>query len=180
MEAIIKVRSKFDKSDYKKYLTLATFRGKKSTLPLLILIPLALSIFIPLALSNISGNSNNIFSLKGILFLYIPFLIISFAIVLIKLTVTNLKMKLVDTTNVFDTYNTFSFFEDEVVVENDNVEGKSPIKYSSFYKVLESEDYFILYFSDLIVSIIRKKDIDKEEELSKFIQRKLGKKYRKI
>lgn len=172
MEAIIKVRSKFDKTDYKKYLTLATFKGSATTLPALILIPLALSLFV--------SYFGKVFSFKGVMFLYIPFLLVTFGVVFLRLFITNMKMKLVDTKNIFDTYNTFSFYEDELVVENDNVEGKSPNKYTSFYKVLESKDYFIIYFSDIIVSIIRKKDIDNEEELSNFIKSKLGKKYRRI
>lgn len=180
MEAIIKVRSKFDQKDYRKYLAQATFKGKRTTLPALILIPLLLSIGIPLALSRIGADQGKIFSIKGVLFLYIPFLLLSFAIVGLRLITTNLKMKLVDTSKVFDTYNTFSFYEDQVIVENDKVEGKSPINYSSFYKLLESDEYFIIYFSDVIVSLIRKKDLKDQEELAEFLKRKLGKKYRKI
>ena len=172
MEAILQVKSKFDKKDYKNYLFLASFKEKKSTLPFIFAMPLVISIII--------SYFTKILSLKSVIFLYLPFVAIALGVVLLKIAISLLKIGLVDTSNVFDTYNTFTFFEDNIQVENEKVEGASSFEYKHIYKVLESKEYFLFYFSNVIVSIVKKQDIEDYEKFSSLINLKLGKKYKKI
>lgn len=172
MEPIFKVRSMITESDYKKYLKLVIFKGKKTTIPMLVILPLILSLII----SYFSG----IFEIKAVLYLFVVFTVISFGVTFFKLLITYTRVKLMDTKSLFNTYNTFYFYEDEIVSENDDIEGKNRVKYISFYQVLESKEYFILNFSDFLVQIIRKKDFDNNEELTKFLKEKLNTRYRII
>ncbi len=172
MNPIFTARSKISIDDYKKYLAIVTFRGKKMTLPFLILLPLILSIVI--------SYFGKVFEIKAIIFLWVIFTILSFGVTFIKIVVTFMKIKLLDTKSLFDTYNTFYFYEDEVISENEDIKGENTVKYISFYQIIESKDYFILYFSDYLVQIIRKIDFDRNEELSDFLKLKLNKRYIKL
>lgn len=172
MEAIFKVRSMITKDDYKKYLRLVTFKGKKTTIPMLIIIPFLLSLVI--------SYFGQVFDLKGVLFLFIVFSLISFGVTFLKLLITYTRVKLMDTKSLFDTYNNFYFYDDKVISENEDIKGENTVKYISFYQVMESDDFFILNFSDFLVQIIRKKDYDKNGDLSIFLQDKLKNRYRRI
>jgi len=79
-----------------------------------------------------------------------------------------------------DSITTLKFYDDRIVMENDELKSKSGLKYSQFFTLVKSKNYFIFYYSAHKVSLIRKKDIKNLDAFREFIVEKFKGKYKKI
>ena len=101
-------------------------------------------------------------------------------VVLIKIEKRNAQRIKTDKTGTFDSINTLKFYDDRIVMENKALKSTGELKYSQFYALMESKDYFIFYLTINQASLIRKKDIDNLSEFKEFIIEKLGDRYKRI
>lgn len=83
-----------------------------------------------------------------------------------------------DKTGAFDSINTLKFYDDKIVIENKALKSTGEIKYSQFYALMESKDYFIFYLTINQASLVRKKDIDDISEFRDFVVEKFVNKYK--
>jgi len=85
-----------------------------------------------------------------------------------------------DKTGTFDSVNTLEFYDDKLVMENQQLKSTGELKYDQFFAVMESKEYFIFYLTVNQASLIRKKDVDDLGELKQFIKEKFESKYKQI
>ena len=171
-EANIIINTIMTKVDYRKFLYIATFRRNKVILPLLGLISLMGSLLISLN----AGYLNFLRLIIG----WIALFALAIIVVLIKIEKRNAQRIKTDKTGTFDSINTLKFYDDRIVMENKALKSTGELKYSQFYALMESKDYFIFYLTINQASLIRKKDIDNLSEFKEFIIEKLGDRYKRI
>ena len=80
---------------------------------------------------------------------------------LFKVEKKNTRRIKTDKTGTFDSINTLKFYEDRIVMENQELKSKGELKYNQFFTLMESKDYFIFYFTANQASLVRKKDIER-------------------
>lgn len=171
-EPKIIINTKMEKEDYKKFLYTATFKRNKFTIPILILMSMVAGLFI--------GYEKGNFSLVRFFISWILLLIISIFIILFQIKRKNEKRVKTDRTAGFDNLYTLKFHDEKLVVENQSLKSSAEVTYDKIFSLLESKEFFILYFTESQASAIRKKDIDNLEEFKEFIIDKLKGRYKKI
>jgi len=158
------------KEDYRKFLYIATFRRNKFIIPFIGLISLIGSIIVSL------DSYNFIKLVVSWIFLFA----LAIGIVLFKVERKNAQRIKTDKTGTFDSINTLKFYDDRIVMKNEALKSKGELKYSQFYALMESKDYFIFYLTANQASLIRKRDIDDLNTFREFIINKFENKYKRI
>lgn len=163
-----------EKEDYHKFLYIATFLRSKIIIPFILLISALAAIFL--------AYSENQFNAINFIVSWFVLGAVAFFTIIFKVERKNKQRIKTDKTGVFNSQETLDFYEDFLIIKSTVFEGESKIKYSQFYQVLESKDYFITYFNMNQASLIRKKDMNKEtiEKLRSLYQKTMGKKYKTI
>jgi len=170
-EPKIIINTIMSKEDYRKFLYIATFKRNKFIIPMLSLIALLGSMII-----SLDGH----FSLTKLIINWILFFAFTIVVILFKIERKNAQRIKTDKTGTFNSVNTLKFYDDRIVMENEALKSKSELKYSQFFALMESKEYFIFYFTVNQASLIRKKDIDNLDAFKKFIVEKFKDKYKKI
>ena len=158
------INTTMTRKDYRKFLYFATFRRNKLIIPFLILISLVGSIIVSLD----SGGINFIMLIISWILLFA----LAVIVVILKIEKRNSQRIKTDKTGAFDSINTLKFFDDRIVMENKALKSTGELKYSQFYRLMESEDYFIFYITANQASLVRKKDVDDPDAFRKFIVEK--------
>jgi hypothetical protein len=168
----IVVNTTMSKEDYRKFLYIATFRRNKAIIPFLVLISLIGSIIISLE----SGSLNYI----KLIISWILLFALAIIVVIFKVEKRNAQRIKTDKTGTFDSINTLKFYDDRLVMENKGLKSSGELKYSQFYALMETKDYFIFYLTMNQASLIRKKDVDDLNTFKEFLVEKFGNKYKSI
>ncbi|MBU5675315.1 YcxB family protein [Alkaliphilus sp. MSJ-5] len=173
-DKLFTVKTSMGKEDYHKFLYIATFIRSKIIIPFTLLISALMSAFLV--------YNENQFNITKFFILWILLAVVAVLVVIFKVERKNKQRVKTDKTGVFNSQETLDFYEDFLIIKSTAFEGEAKIKYSQFYQVLESKDYFITYFNMNQASLIRKKDMDKEtiESLRVLYQKNMSKKYRRI
>ena len=171
-EPKIVINTTMSKEDYRKFLYIATFKRRKLTIPLLALISLLASLMISFESANIN--------LAKFIINWIALFTLAVAVVVFKVERRNVQRIKTDKTGAFDSINTLKFYEDRIVFENEELKSTGELKYSQFYALLESKDYFIFYLTVNQASFVRKKDLDNISVFKEFLVEKFGEKFKRI
>lgn len=171
-EPKIVINTTMSKEDYRKFLYIATFKRRKLTIPLLALISLLASLMISFESANIN--------LAKFIISWIALFTLAVAVVVFKVERRNVQRIKTDKTGAFDSINTLKFYEDRIVFENKELKSTGELKYSQFYALLESKDYFIFYLTVNQASFVRKKDLDNISVFKEFLVEKFGEKFKRI
>ncbi|WP_238442457.1 YcxB family protein [Desulfofalx alkaliphila] len=171
-QPIFIINTSMSKEDYRKFLYIATFRRNKVIIPLLLLVSLLGGIIISLD----SGG----FSFTRLIISWILLFALAIALVIFKVERKNAQRIKTDKTGTFDSINTLKFYEDRIVMENKELKSKGEIKYSQFFALMESKDYFIFYLTATQASLVRKRDVDNLNAFREFILEKFKGRYKKI
>ena len=168
------VKTSMGKEDYHKFLYIATFLRSKMIIPFILLIAALMAAFL--------AYGDNQFNVTKFIALWILLAMVAILTIIFKVERRNKQRIKTDKTGVFNSQETLDFYEDYLIIKSTVFEGESKIKYSQFYQVLESKDYFITYFNMNQASLIRKKDMVKEtiEMLRSLYENTMGKKYKRI
>ncbi|MGB3959719.1 MAG: YcxB family protein [bacterium] len=166
------INTTMTKEDYRKFLYFATFRRNKVIIPLLGLISLVGSLVV-------SWDSGDVDFIKLIISWPLLF-VLAIAVVIFKVERKNALRIKTDKTGTFDSVNTLKFYDDRIVIENKALKSTGELKYSQFYALIESKDYFIFYLTLNQAALIRKKDIDNVSAFKKFLVEKFGDTYKSI
>lgn len=162
------------KEDYHKFLYIATFLRSKIIIPFILIVSALMA-------AVLAYNKNQFNAMKFFVF-WIVLAVVATLTIIFKVERRNKQRIKTDKTGVFDSEETLEFYQDFLIIKSTVFEGESKIKYSQFYQVLESKDYFITYFNINQASLIKKKDRSEEivNKLRKLYQNNLVEKYRKI
>ncbi len=171
-EAKIVINTTMSKEDYRNFLYIATFKRSKIILPIMVVISLIGSITISL--------NNGHLDLMKLIISWILFFALSLIVILFKVERRNAQRIKTDKTGAFDSINTLKFYDDRIVMENKALKSTGELKYSQFFALMESKDYFIFYLTANQASLIRKKDIVNPNAFKEFIVEKFGSKYKTI
>ncbi len=107
-------------------------------------------------------------------------LIITLFAIVVKIEFQSREREKADKAGVLKSIETLEFFDDILVIKSTAFKGKSKIKYYKFYEVIETKNYFIIYFNRRQASIIRKIDLEDSlvDELRNLLTGKIGRKYK--
>lgn len=166
------INTTMSKEDYRKFLYIATFRRNKFITPLLGLISLIASLII----SFESGNLN----FTKLIISWIVLFALAIAVVVFKVERRNAQRIKTDKTGAFDSINTLKFYDERIVIENKELKSTGELKYSQFYSLMESKDYYIFYLTVNQASLVRKKDVDNLSAFKEFLGEKFRNKYKSI
>lgn len=167
------IKTSINKEDYRKFLYIATFLRKKFTIPAIIVITALMAGFV--------SYNNRIFELKSFLIYWLILLIITLFAIVVKIEFQSRERAKADKAGILKSIETLEFFDDILVIKSTAFKGKSKIKYYKFYEVIETKNYFIIYFNRRQASIIRKIDLEGSlvDELRNLLIGKIGHKYKK-
>lgn len=166
------IKTKMDKEDYRKFLYIAAFLKKKTTIPLLALIALIVSILI--------NWSNDFLSPISVIVTWIILFAVSIGAICFGVE-RKMKQRLSsDRIGTFNTTSVLKFYDDKVIMENDSLNSTGELRYEQFYQLLESKDFFIFYLNINQASLLRKKDIDNIEKFKHFITTRFAESYKNI
>ena len=169
------VKTYIDKKDYHKFLYIATFFRRKFMIPILLVVSAIMGYFVAI--------NKEVFSWREFFVYWILLLLITLFAIVVKIETRNREKRKEDKkSGIFSACETLEFFDDFIVIKSTAYESKSKVKYNKFYEILETKDYFIIYFNRQQASIIRKFDLDKENigKLQNLFSKKLSSRYRKI
>lgn len=157
MDKRLSIETKMEKEDYKKFLyTTTLFRNGKS-IPMLILIALGCAVLL-----NFDSKGFNFIKMLGY---FVVFLIIAIGSVVFKIERLNKARLKSDESGIFNTESIIDFCEDYMFIKVESFESESKIPYTNIFKVIETKDFYLTYLNDNQASVIRKKDITKEQEV---------------
>ncbi len=168
------VETTIETKDYRRFLYLTTFLKSRATIILMLLATALAALFL-------AFYDHYFYPLMFILYWII--LLLAAVLVIVFKVERKVKQKITtDRTGTFGAKETLDFYRDFVTLKSTAVEGETRIKYSQFYRILESRDFFITYFDANLASLIRKKDLGGKttEELRALYKKKMGRNYRKI
>lgn len=166
------IKTTMTKEDYKRFLYLATFKKNKAIFPVIGLIALAGSLIISL--------DSQPFNWVKFIIGWALFFLLAIVIIVLKVEMKKAKRIKTDQTGTFDSIYSLKFYDDRLVMENEELKSKGELSYSQFFCLMESKDYFIFYYSANQASLIRKKDIEDLNKFKEFILEKFAGSYRSI
>lgn len=174
-EAVFKVETKMEPTDYKKFLYISMFKKNKFAIPMLAAISL---IFATMASHNYRGEF--VFSSIALHFLIV--FGITLGVLLLKVERIKSKRMKTDKTGFFDEITVLEFYKDRLKISAPYIEASNKMEYSKFYQVLESRNYFMFYINSNMAHILRKEDL-KDIDMNvfrDFLQEKFEGNFKKI
>lgn len=170
--ALFTITTTMESDDYRKFLYLATFRKKPFTIPMILAVAAIGAL--------LATQTNPADDIIRFLLIWMFMLALTVAIICFKVEYKHRQRIKTDKTGAFGTSQTIKFYEDYLRSTNQSVESKNKMRYDQFYKIIETKNYFILYYNANMASLIRKKDMTCEKELRGFLKNKFSKNYGKI
>jgi len=115
------IKTAMEKEDYRRFLYTATFCRNKIVIPMILLISLAGGILIGFILENLS--------LPAILISWVLLFILSVIVICFKVEYRNRVRIKTDNTGTFGSVSILSFYEDNMIMENETLKSKSEMEY---------------------------------------------------
>lgn len=173
-KALFAIETKMEPKDYRKFLYIATFFRKKMILPMIFLFSGAMAYLLSI--------SEKGFSISAFIVFWIVLLAVGVASTSFQIERKNKLRIKTDQSGTFGALNRLVFFDNEIEVSSEALKSSSVIQYNQIYQVLESKEYFIVYFNANQAAIIRKIDIKREIEpkLRDILVKKIKRTYSKI
>lgn len=161
-----------EKSDYRRFLYIATFRRNKLMIPYVLTVAFIGSFFI--------NRINN--TLNPVVFIITWILLTGLVIYAVYFMAVRKNDKRIKTnkTGTFDSINILKFYEDSLIMENESLHSTGEIRYDQIYKLMESKEYFIFYITIKQAFLLRKKDIENVIVFRNYILPKFKDRYRSL
>lgn len=171
MKPILKIKTKMTKKDHKNFYYLVAFRKDPLKTIFILIFTLAISLL---------SNMNDISNIAGILKNWAIFS----GVIIVSIVVNiNSKVGRIYSNKELgenDRFVKIDFYDDFMKVHMDDKNNASDLKYDDIHKVYETKRYFLIYLNKSQASIIRKEDLDNENELRELLKVKCTDKYKKI
>ena len=171
-DALFDIVTKMEKDDHRKFQYLIAFSKKEQTIGLIVLLAAAGA-----GLDAMMAGS---FSLPRFLLIWLILIATAFAAIFLRTEYKAFKRSSEIGIGIKGNRQRLTFYENYLIAAEDNVPGTNKIKYEKLFQVNETKDYYIIYASAAKASMLRKIDIDEEdqEDFRKFLRTKMGSRYR--
>lgn len=172
--ALYDITTRMDRADYKRFSYLMAFRKKVQTISLIVVLAAVGAGFWVLA--------DGIFSVPKFLILWPILIAVAFAAIFLRVEYKALNRSNGIRAGIAGDRQHITFYEHYLIAEEDYVKGSNKIKYDNLYQALETNDYYIIFANANSASMIRKKDIDEEDQadFEIFLKQKLGERYKNL
>ncbi len=168
------ITTKMEKDDLKKFMYIATFFRKKSTIPILVTISLLGSLWVNFAWGNVTT--------LGFFIVTIIMLIFIVGVICFKIE-RRVKQRIkTDNTGTLGSESVLRFYDDHLEMESETFRSHSELRYDQFYELMETKDFYMFYISVNQAYMVRKKDIKVDDCMAfcEFMQGVFGAKYKRL
>lgn len=175
MEQIqFEIITKMEKDDLKKFMYIATFFRKKSTIPMLVTVSLLGSLWVNYALGNVTT--------LGFFVVTMIMLAAIVGVICFKIERRVRQRIKTDNTGTLGSESVLRFYEEHLEMESESFRSHSELRYSQFYELMETKDFYMFYISANQAYMVRKKDIKADEcsAFCEFMQGVFGAKYKSL
>ena len=172
--ALYEITTRMEKEDYRKLSYLVSYKNKQKTVLLIIILAAAGA--------GIWAMMDASFSVPKFLVTWLILIVTAFAAIFLKLEYKAFNWSNQVRAGLKGARQEFTFYDSYLIAAEDKVSGTNKIKYDKLSQVLEAKDFFIIYASANSASMIRKKDIDREDldRFGKFLRTKMGSRYQNV
>ncbi len=165
------IKTKLEKSDYRKFLLFSIFIKRRYTLPILFGISFLGALVGCYLIENMSMGS--------IVLTTLFYFALAVAAVMVKSELRQKRAVKSDHAGMFDTITHLKFYENDMVIQSEKIEGYTKIGYDQFFEVVESKYFYLMYVIHNQAHVIRKVDVPDIDAFSSFLKEKFGAKYSK-
>ena len=168
------ITTKMEKEDLKKFMYIATFFRKKSTIPMLVTVSLLGSLWVNLAWGNVTT--------LGFFIVTMIMLIFIVGVICFKIE-RRVKQRIkTDNTGTLGSESVLRFYEEHLEMESETFRSHSELRYDQFYELMETKDFYMFYISANQAYMLRKKDIKADEcsAFCEFMRYVYGAKYKRL
>ena len=168
------ITTKMEKEDLKKFMYIATFFRKKSTIPMLVTVALLGALWVNFAWGNVT--------VLGFFVATIIMLAFVVGVVFFKIEKRVKQRIKTDNTGTLGSESVLRFYDDHLEMESETFRSHSELRYDQFYELMETKDFYMFYISVSQAYMVRKKDIKADEctAFCEFMQGVFGAKYKKL
>lgn len=159
------------RSDYHKFLYIATFFRSKVVWPMLAAMALAGSLMVNLTAQPRGGTGA---ILGGWLLMFALCVIV----VCMRVEGKNRQRVRTDRTRAFESTSTLRFYDDRLELETAEPPSTGILSYDRLYSLMESRDYFIFYLTANQATLLPKRDVADVAALRAFLQTAFAGRYR--
>lgn len=169
-----KLKTTMEEKDNRNFLYIRTFKQNSAV----IMIMIVLSLIGAGILTFLSKD----YTVKVFVGSWIFLFAIMTAVMVLKIELRHKQRIKEDNTGVFGNITDITFYENNLIMETSIAEGQSNLKYDDFYGLIETRNYFILYYTTAMATMLRKKDMSNVNmsEFKDFISDKFEGKYRRL
>lgn len=168
------ITTQMEKEDLKKFMYIATFFRKKSTIPMLVTVSLLGSLWVNLAWGKVTTLGFFIVTIIMIVFIV--------GVICFKIE-RRVKQRIkTDNTGTLGSESVLRFYDDHLEMESETFRSHSELRYNQFYELMETKDFYMFYISANQAYMVRKKDIKADEctAFKEFMQGVFGAKYKRL
>ena len=160
------------KSDLRKMIYIATFFKNRYSIPGMIL-----GCFI---INFIIGKLKHISNIAVMTGSFLVLVVVAFLLIVLRIEMRNKNRIKYDGALIINRPLRLNFFEDRIEATTGKAEQTSSLKYDSFYKLMETKDYFLFFHNESQISLLRKSEIDDEDSFKSFILKKFPNKFKQL
>lgn len=173
MEPLYTIKSKLEKKDHIKFMYVSTFFKK----------PITFLFFVAAAVAGGIGFGRGARLQETWQFFLLGFGIFALLIffIFVRVRAKSVKKIIKDKTGNYELENTFKFFPKGMILEGKKMKTASLVKYEKLYRVIETRDYFMIYFNEFQGSLFKKSQVENCNEFQDFLRSKFtSRRYYKI
>lgn len=169
--ALFDILTRMEKDDYRKFSYLLIFRKKNQTIALIILLAAVGS--------GLAALMEGTFLLPKFLIIWLILIATAFAAIFLRTEYKAFNRANEIRAGFKGNRQRITFFENYLIAAEDNVPGTNKIKYEKLYQTMETKDYYVISANTVSASMIRKIDIEEEDQddFREFLKAKMGTRY---
>ncbi len=160
------------KKDLRKMVYTATFFKNWYSIP-----GIVLGCFI---INFVMGKIRNVSDWKIMLSSFLVVLLVAFLLIVLRIEMRNKNRIKYDGALIINRPLRLNFFEDRIEATTGKAGETSSLRYDSFYRLMETRDYFLFFHNESQISLLRKSEIEDQGKFKAFILKKFPGKFRQL
>jgi hypothetical protein len=172
--ALYEIITRMDKEDYRKFSYIGIFKNIAKTILLIVVLAAAGA--------GLGAMMDGSFHIVKFLLTWLILIVTAFAAIFLRVEYKAFNREGLVKVGLKGNRQYLDFFENYLTASEDLVKTSSKIKYEKLLQVMELDNYFMIYAGPSSASMIRKKDIDKEDldGFRNLLKNKMGSRYKDI
>lgn len=107
-------------------------------------------------------------------------LIVAFLLIVLRIEMRNKNRIKYDGALIINRPLRLNFYEDRIEATTGKQDQTASLTYESFYKLMETKDYYLFFHNESQISLLRKSEIDDEDSFKSFILKKFPSKFKQL